>query len=49
MILTRLLWHFDMELLDASRDWEQQKAFVLWSKPSLMVKLKARKGAEWLG
>jgi cytochrome P450 len=42
-ILTRLLWHFDFEMLKTSKDWEKQGAFVLWSKPSLMVKLKVRK------
>jgi cytochrome P450 len=41
-ILARLVWHFDFEMLDSSRDWEKQKVFVLWSKPSLMVKIKAR-------
>jgi cytochrome P450 len=42
-ILARLVWHFDIEMMDISRDWEKQKVFILWSKPSLMVKLKARK------
>jgi cytochrome P450 len=42
-ILSKLVWHFDFEMLDTSKDWEKQKAFVLWDKPSLMVKLKARK------
>jgi cytochrome P450 len=41
-ILARLMWHFDFEILDESRDWEKQKVFILWSKPSLMVKLKVR-------
>ena len=44
-ILARLVWHFDFEILDASRNWEKQKVFVLWEKPSLMVKLKVRQGA----
>lgn len=42
-ILCRLIWNFDFEMLDSSRDWEKQRVFVLWDKPSLMVKLKARK------
>jgi cytochrome P450 len=42
-ILTRLLWRFDFEMLKTSKDWEKQGAFVLWSKPSLMFKLKVRK------
>jgi cytochrome P450 len=44
-ILARLMWNFDMEMLDANRDWERQRVFVLWDKPSLMVKLKARQPA----
>jgi cytochrome P450 len=42
-ILTRLLWHLDIEMLNTSKYWEKQGSFVLWSKPILMVKLKARK------
>jgi cytochrome P450 len=41
-ILGRLIWNFDLELVDTSKNWERQKVWVLWSKPSLMVKLKAR-------
>lgn len=44
MILARLVWHFDMELLDPSINWEKQKTFVLWAKSSLMVRLKIRPG-----
>ncbi|KAF1847911.1 benzoate 4-monooxygenase cytochrome P450 [Cucurbitaria berberidis CBS 394.84] len=41
-ILARLVWHFEFELESESQDWEHQKVFVLWQKPSLMVRLKAR-------
>ncbi|KAF2023284.1 cytochrome P450 monooxygenase-like protein, partial [Setomelanomma holmii] len=42
-ILARLVWNFDMQLQDVSRNWEKgQTSFVLWSKPSLMVKLHKR-------
>lgn len=42
-ILGRLVWNFELEMLDASQDWEkQQRVFVLWSKHSLMVRLRAR-------
>jgi cytochrome P450 len=41
-ILARLIWHFDMEAVDTSTSWEKQKVFVLWEKPSLMVRLTAR-------
>ena len=41
-ILANLLWHFDMELVDKSQKWDEQKVFVLWDKPALMVNLKER-------
>lgn len=42
-ILAKMVWNFEIEMMDESRDWEKQKVFILWSKPSLMVKLKVRK------
>jgi cytochrome P450 len=40
LILAKVLWHFDMELVDKEKDWmKDQKVFTLWDKPSLMVKL----------
>lgn len=39
VILTRLLWRFDLELLPESRDWMDQRIFFLWDKPALMVKI----------
>ncbi|CAN9206589.1 unnamed protein product [Alternaria alternata] len=41
-ILARLVWHFEFELLEPEKRWDDQKVFVLWQKPSLMVKLRAR-------
>lgn len=41
-ILVRLVWHFEMELEDDSVNWGNQKVFILWQKPSLMVRLTAR-------
>ena len=42
-ILARLIWNFDMDLLEESANWaDVQKVFVLWDKPSLMVKLRPR-------
>ena len=41
-ILARLVWHFEFELLDPEQRWDDQKVFVLWQKPSLMVMLRAR-------
>ncbi|OAG04855.1 cytochrome P450 monooxygenase-like protein [Paraphaeosphaeria sporulosa] len=42
-ILARVLWNFDIELVDKSHKWDQHKVFVLWDKPALMVRLKMRK------
>lgn len=42
-ILANLLWHFDMELVDKTQKWDEQKVFVLWDKPALMVRLTERK------
>ncbi|KAF2876719.1 cytochrome P450 monooxygenase-like protein [Massariosphaeria phaeospora] len=40
LILAKVLFNFDLELVDKSADWiKQQKVFVLWEKGSLMVKL----------
>lgn len=39
LILTRLLWHFDLELMDDSRNWTDQDVFTLWSKGAMNVKL----------
>lgn len=41
-ILARLVWHFDFSLEENMHNWEDQKVFILWEKPSLMVKLTAR-------
>ncbi|KAI0007340.1 cytochrome P450 [Xylariaceae sp. FL0662B] len=40
LILTTLLFTFDLELCDESRGWTDQKAFVLWSKKPLRCRLK---------
>ncbi|VUC36388.1 unnamed protein product [Clonostachys rosea] len=39
LILARLLWRFDLELMPESREWDQQKIWSLWSKGELNVKL----------
>lgn len=41
-ILARVLWHFDISLCKESENWDQQKVFLLWDKPDLMVRLSAR-------
>ncbi|CAN8104568.1 unnamed protein product [Discula destructiva] len=39
MILVRLVWAFDMELVDPDEEWMDQKVFFLWTKPPLNVHL----------
>ena len=45
-ILARVLWLFDLDLCDESRDWATQKVFILWDKAALNVRLRAREGAD---
>ncbi|EKG12580.1 PAS domain-containing protein [Macrophomina phaseolina MS6] len=44
LMLSYLLWHFDLELCKESENWMDQKVFVLWSKNPLMVKVKPVEG-----
>jgi hypothetical protein len=41
-VLARVVWHFDISLCEESVGWNQQKVFLLWEKPDLMVRLKVR-------
>jgi hypothetical protein len=41
LILSKVLFNFDLELQPESRSWiAQQKVYILWEKAPLMVKLK---------
>ncbi|KAJ4425304.1 hypothetical protein N0V82_000114 [Gnomoniopsis sp. IMI 355080] len=43
LILTRVLWNFDIKLADECKDWiARQKIFLLWEKPPLKVYLTPR-------
>ncbi|KAI9931250.1 hypothetical protein MW887_010912 [Aspergillus wentii] len=45
LILTKILWHFDLELSPNCDNWIDQETYNLWSRPALMVKLsRAQKG-----
>ncbi|KAL4939387.1 cytochrome P450 [Aspergillus oleicola] len=44
VILARVLWNFDLELLPESDGWEKQKVYTLWDKGPLMVRLIPRTG-----
>jgi cytochrome P450 len=46
LILTRILWSFDIELVKRTVEWEQQKVYVLIERGPLIVKLKERNDAE---
>ncbi|KAF5853311.1 hypothetical protein GGP41_001894 [Bipolaris sorokiniana] len=39
IIAAMLLWNYDLELSPESKNWIDQKAYILWDKPVLMVKL----------
>jgi cytochrome P450 len=42
LILTKVLYNFDIELLPESANWiDDQKVYSLWQKTPLMVKVKA--------
>ena len=41
-ILARVLWHFDVELCEESREWDNQRVFFLWEKGDMWVKLTRR-------
>ena len=39
LILTRLLWNFDIGLCEESSAWYNQTAYTAWEKPPLMCRL----------
>ncbi|GME65741.1 Cytochrome p450 protein [Neofusicoccum parvum] len=39
LILSIMLWTYDIELCDESRNWSDQKVWTLWNKPPLNVRL----------
>jgi hypothetical protein len=42
LILTRILFEFDLELVDDKFNWMDQRVFTLWRKPPLSIILKER-------
>lgn len=40
LIMVKVIWNFDIELVDKTSDWLDQKVFTLWEKTPLMVRLK---------
>jgi cytochrome P450 len=45
IILAKMLWNFDLELLDDNFEPQRQKMYILWQKPELLVRVKVRPGA----
>ncbi|KAK1975033.1 cytochrome P450 [Colletotrichum cereale] len=43
VILARVIWNFDMEITDDSRNWTDQEIFAIWKKGPLNVRLTPRK------
>lgn len=39
ILIARLFWTFDLELQPESAQWNQHKAYLLWEKPPMLVKL----------
>lgn len=44
LILSRLIWTFDFELVNKDWSWEKQKSWILWEKTPLNVQLKDVRG-----
>lgn len=42
-VMARMLFHFDMELVDKEEAWEKQPIYFFWEKSALNVKLSHRK------
>lgn len=43
LTLAKLLWNFDFELVDDDDRWlTEQKVYLIWEKPPLMVKFRPR-------
>lgn len=45
-ILARLIWNFDIDINEKSREWmDHQRAYLIWEKPPLYVHLKPKEKA----
>ncbi|KAE8139141.1 cytochrome P450 [Aspergillus pseudotamarii] len=42
LMLTKLLFNFDIFLTAESENWDKQRMFIIWDKPALMVRLTDR-------
>lgn len=46
LILTKVLYHFDLDILRESSNWAEQEMYNLWSRPALKVRV-FRAGSRW--
>ena len=47
LILTRVLWNFELELCEGMEDWmDKQKSYLIWVKGPLNVRLRKRAVGE---
>ena len=44
LIMARLLFNFDFELMDHDFRWTKQKAYVVWDKSPLMLRISSAVG-----
>lgn len=45
LIMAKMLWAYDMELVDPAQEWLSENGFaVLWEKPALYVRYTRRQG-----
>ena len=42
LLLSKLLYHFDLVVDDESRNWTEQNVYILWQKKPLMCRLSPR-------
>lgn len=42
LVLAKLLWNFDLQLGQDSSNWDNHRAYLIWDKDPLMVKLVRR-------
>ncbi|OCK85010.1 cytochrome protein [Lepidopterella palustris CBS 459.81] len=43
LILSKLVWNFEVEVCPESDNWINQKTYILWEKPPLVLQLRHRK------
>jgi hypothetical protein len=44
LIITKVLWNFDLKLCNESENWMDQRVFTVWQKGALMVEAKLARG-----